>query len=71
LAGISEEALRSIIREELKVQISPVTRSLAEAREGNTPGLREIVGGLGWVAGAGGLVLWLKRRPRPAIERTR
>ncbi|MDR1039669.1 MAG: hypothetical protein LBR80_05770 [Deltaproteobacteria bacterium] len=62
-AGFSEEALRSIVREELKTQISPVVRALAEAREDRSPGLREIVGGLGWVAGISGLVLWLKRGP--------
>ncbi|MDR1312910.1 MAG: hypothetical protein LBQ12_04245 [Deltaproteobacteria bacterium] len=62
-AGVSEETLRAVVREELKAQISPVVRALAEARDGGTPGLREIVGGLGWVAGVCGLVLWLKRRP--------
>jgi nickel transport protein len=62
-SGISEEALRSIVREEIRTQISPVVRALAEARRDRTPGLREIVGGLGWVAGIGGLVMWLKRRP--------
>ncbi|MDR1081262.1 MAG: hypothetical protein LBQ79_09970, partial [Deltaproteobacteria bacterium] len=63
LSGIPEDRLRSIVREELRTQIGPVVRALAEARDDGTPGLREIAGGLGWVAGLFGLVLWLKRRP--------
>jgi nickel transport protein len=68
-AGLSADAARSIVREELKAQIGPLARALAEAREDKTPGLREIVGGLGWLAGISGLVLWLKRRPELSAGR--
>jgi nickel transport protein len=61
--AVSPDSLRAIVREELKAQIGPLSRALAEARDDRTPGLREIVGGLGWLVGIAGLALWLKRRP--------
>ncbi len=61
--GLDQDALRLIVREELETQIGPLRRALAEAAEPE-PGLKEIVGGLGWLAGLAGLGLWLSARRR-------
>jgi nickel transport protein len=62
--GLSQNSLRAIIREELMSQLGPINRELAQSRDDQTPTLREIVGGLGWVAGVTGLIFWLRgRRP--------
>ncbi len=60
----SEEALRHIVREELEAQFGPCRQVLAESRGGGEPGVREIVGGLGWLAGLFGLAAWFSARKR-------
>lgn len=59
-----EAALRNIVREELQKQLSPVLQALAGERADKTPGVREIVGGIGWLAGLGALGFWLAQRKR-------
>lgn len=62
MASIDEIALRQIIREELQAQLSPVRKMLAESENDQEPGSREVVGGLGWLAGLAGFSLWLTNR---------
>lgn len=52
-----EERLQRIIREEL----APIKRSLAKA-ENQRPGLRDIIGGIGYLLGLAGLISWMKYR---------
>jgi|GEM_PF-271341 hypothetical protein len=59
-----EENLRRIVREELQTQLGPLRKALAESQRGQEPGLREIVGGLGWVAGLFGLAFWWTGRKK-------
>jgi nickel transport protein len=61
---LSAQEIRSIIREELKAQLGPIMRNLAEQKDDKTPGLREIVGGLGWIVGLLGIIT-LARGTRP------
>ncbi|MDR2459409.1 MAG: hypothetical protein LBE38_01300 [Deltaproteobacteria bacterium] len=63
LVNASAEEIRDIVRQELKAQMGPINRQLA-AQENKTPGLREIVGGLGWVVGITGVIFWARSWPR-------
>ena len=65
-ASSDQEALRRIVREELE-RILPSLQ--AGKREGapppgreEEPGLREILGGMGWIAGLAALFAWYRRR---------
>ncbi|MDR1870395.1 MAG: hypothetical protein LBS60_00465 [Deltaproteobacteria bacterium] len=62
----SLDNVRSIVREELKTQLSPIIRTLAESRAGGEgpPTFREIFGGLGWVAGVFGVAFFFSGRKR-------
>jgi nickel transport protein len=51
-----EETLRRIVREELERVL------LSERNRETEPGLREILGGLGWIAGLAALLAWYRRR---------
>ena len=61
-----ETTLRRLVREEVRAelaaQLGPLNRKLAETR--TDPGPREIVGGLGWLAGLAGLAFWWAARRR-------
>jgi len=61
-----EESLRRIVREELARVLPPLLEQqrqtpLRAGRE-EEPGLREIVGGLGWIAGIAALFAWYRRQ---------
>lgn len=62
--GVSEIALRQIIREELQSQLSPIRQYMAEKLEDKTPGFREIFGGIGWLVGLGALGFWYSQRKK-------
>ncbi|MDR1043540.1 MAG: cobalamin biosynthesis protein CbiL [Candidatus Adiutrix sp.] len=66
LSADLETRLRNIVREELRAQLGPINRALAESENAGEPGLREIVGGLGWLAGLAGLAFWLAGRRKRA-----
>ena len=50
-----EQRIQTIIREEL----APIKRSLAKA-EKQSPGIRDILGGIGYLLGLAGLISWMK-----------
>jgi nickel transport protein len=60
------EALRRIVREELERVLPPLperNREMAPPPEREKePGPREILGGLGWIAGLAALLAWHRRR---------
>jgi nickel transport protein len=61
-----EEFLRRIVREELKQVLPPLLEQhrqtpLCPGGE-EKPGLQEILGGLGWIAGLAALLAWHRRR---------
>ncbi|MDR1164299.1 MAG: hypothetical protein LBO66_00225 [Deltaproteobacteria bacterium] len=64
-------ALQNFIRAELRDQLKPIVRALAEAENDQSPTLRNVVGGLGWIAGLLGLIFWRlgRRRPSPPPSR--
>lgn len=53
--ALDEVRLRELIREELQAQLAPFGQRLAQATAPKKPGFREIVGGLGWIAGLAAL----------------
>ena len=57
------EAQEARISALLDSRLSPVKRQLAEMRT-DEPGLREIVGGMGWFVGLAGLALYFRSRRR-------
>ena len=57
------EALRATLREELNLALRPIKIQLLKA-ENPEPGLKEIVGGLGWLAGIFAVLLLYKVRQR-------
>lgn len=63
-SGNLEESLRRMVREELQSQLSPIRKALAEGGRDQSPGLREIIGGLGWVVGLFGLAFWWTGRKK-------
>ncbi|MDR2339898.1 MAG: hypothetical protein LBF40_07190 [Deltaproteobacteria bacterium] len=67
--ALSQGDVRAIVREELKSQLGPIARTLAEAKDDKTPGLREIVGGLGWIVGLLGVIILARGRKPPTPER--
>jgi nickel transport protein len=72
-AALTAQAVRSIVREEVRAQVGPVARALAEQEaKSRLPGLREVVGGLGWILGIFGIVTLARGRkkfPPDAVEK--
>ena len=48
---LSREEARDIIREEMQRQLSPILQALAAEKNSQGPGLRDILGGIGWIFG--------------------
>jgi len=59
--GLTESEIRKIIREELSEQLSPVARNIAKLQE-NKPGFNEVLGGIGYIVGLMGIVMYFKSR---------
>jgi len=60
-----QEALRRIVREELERVLPPLLERKRERTPppvAEEPGLREILGGLGWIAGLAALFAWYRGR---------
>lgn len=63
LSPALEAAVRAAVREEVERAVTSLRRQLTESAQGGGPGLRDIVGGLGWIAGLAGLAaLYAARR---------
>ena len=58
------EDIRRIVSETLDAGLAPLRRDLA-ALANPEPGLREIVGGLGWLVGLAGIILYFRGRRGP------
>ena len=61
-AAPSEALIRAIVQEELRKQLSPMRQYLAEKLEATGPGIKDIVGGIGWLVGLGALGFWCSQR---------
>ena len=63
---VDNAELRKMVAELLEQQLAPIKRSLARGEE-NKPGIRDILGGIGYLIGLAGLAAWLRNR-RPKKE---
>ena len=56
---LNSPELEKVLESVLEKQLAPIRRSLARAEE-QQPGVRDIIGGIGYLIGLAGLVSWLK-----------
>jgi nickel transport protein len=59
---VDREEIRRVIEESLDLKLKPVLRQLAKLQEEEGPGLTEAVGGIGYIVGLMGLVLYVRSR---------
>ncbi|WP_410099874.1 hypothetical protein [Sutterella wadsworthensis] len=60
-AAMSDAELEAVFSRVLDKKLAPVYRELALSHD-KTPGIPEIVGGMGWLIGLGGIAAWARRR---------
>jgi len=58
------EQIRTVMEKVLDSRLNPIIRSLAKIQEEKGPGMTEIVGGIGYIVGIMGLVLFFRGRKR-------
>ena len=58
------DQLRKVIEETLDSRLRPIARSMAKLQEEKGPGLTEIVGGIGYIFGIMGLLLYFRSRKK-------
>ncbi|MDR2199599.1 MAG: hypothetical protein LBR53_09135 [Deltaproteobacteria bacterium] len=56
-AGADAQEIRTIVREEVRSQVAPLARLLTEKFNDQSPTLRDVVGGLGWILGLFGVII--------------
>jgi nickel transport protein len=61
LNSISQEALQKLLDQELDRKFAPIKRSLAQMQVGR-PSVSEVIGGIGYIFGIMGLVLYFKSK---------
>jgi len=59
---VDREEIRRVVEESLDLKLKPVLRQLAKLQEEKGPGLTEAVGGIGYIVGIMGLVLYVRSR---------
>ena len=61
---VSEEKIKAIVEHALDVRLKPIARSIALLREEKGPGITEVVGGIGYIIGLMGIVLYFKGKKK-------
>jgi nickel transport protein len=61
--GLTRADVEEIVGAALDAKLAPIKRALLEQTE-EGPGLREIIGGIGWIFGLVGIAAYFKSRPR-------
>lgn len=56
--------IRATVREEIHRELEPLRRALVERKTDSGPSWREVLGGLGWIAGLAGFGAWYAARRR-------
>ncbi|PIE73312.1 MAG: hypothetical protein CSA20_04320 [Deltaproteobacteria bacterium] len=57
------EEIAAIVDKQLEKQLAPIRRLLAEQQE-RSPGIREILGGIGYILGLAGIAAYMKSKKR-------
>lgn len=60
--SLSENELRQIISQELAKKLQPIKKSLIKAEQNTGPGFTEIIGGIGYIFGLMGVVMYFKSK---------
>jgi nickel transport protein len=58
------EQIRAIVEEVLDARLKPIIRELAKGKREKGPGLTEVIGGIGYIFGLMGLVMYFKGRKK-------
>ncbi|MDB4444452.1 hypothetical protein N9174_03850 [bacterium] len=58
------ERIRAVVEKALDARLQPLTRALAKIQEEKGPGLTEIIGGIGYIFGLMGVILYFKSKKR-------
>ena len=58
------EHLRMVVEKTLDSRLRPITKMLVKISEERGPGLTEVIGGIGYIFGLAGLVLYFKSRKK-------
>jgi len=61
---VDVEQIRVVVEKALDARLRPIVRTLAIIQEERGPGLTEILGGLGYILGIMGLILYFKSREK-------
>jgi len=64
--GPDEERIRAIVSEELDKKLAPLMRELALLKQ-EKPSLTDVIGGIGYIAGIMGLIMYFKVRRKSEI----
>lgn len=60
--SLDAHQIRSIVEQALDSRLKPIHRELASIREQKGPGLTEVIGGIGYIFGLMGLVMYFRSR---------
>jgi nickel transport protein len=63
------EQIKLVIEEALDSRLKPIVKTLAKIKEERGPGFTEIIGGVGYIFGLVGLILYFKSRKKAESER--
>jgi nickel transport protein len=61
--GLSRADVEEVVNAALDAKLAPIRRALLEQSQSG-PGMREIIGGIGWIFGLVGIGAYFKSRPR-------
>ena len=62
-AGLTRTDVEEVVNAALDARLAPIRRALLEQTE-QGPGMREIIGGIGWIFGLVGVAAYFRGRPR-------
>jgi nickel transport protein len=62
--GTDAEQIRSIVEQVLDARLKPIQRELARIRKDDRPGFTEVMGGIGYILGLMGLIMYFKSRKK-------
>lgn len=64
ITDIDADQVREMIEEALDSRLAPISKRLARLQEDRGPGLTEIIGGIGYIFGIMGIVMYLRTRKK-------
>jgi nickel transport protein len=58
------DQIRSVVEQVLDARLKPIQRELARIRKDDRPGFTEVMGGIGYILGLMGLIMYFKNRKK-------